>query len=242
MDDVMSGRTPRTPRRRWVLWAVFGTVGLIMGAAYATGFASTNNTTAENNAGEATNLNGKPAIANPSLYAGTITNSNALPISFDGNYGTLPSTVMFTIDLSGNDPYGHPYAGTYYSDIVLSNWAALALNTATPQWDILDFKFLGVECDAGFTTWTAASPDGPAAPSAQMDVDTVDAHVTFTGLAGGHKYCFGLDNATSLTEAAVLQAAAGGSVNGTVLFRPNATPGNTVPTAPNFTATVNRSA
>jgi hypothetical protein len=242
MDDVMSGRKPRSLRRRWVLWAVFGTVGLIMGAAYATGFTSTNNTSSDANAGEATQLFGKPATANPSQYANMVSTTNPLAVAFDGNYGTLTSTVMFTVDLTQHDPYGNALTGTYYSDIVLTNWNALGLTGANPAWDTIELKFLGVECDNGFTTWTPAGANGPANASAQMHVDRDDAHVTFTGMAAGHKYCFGLDNATALTQAAVLQAAAGGTVDGTVLFRPNAAPAATLPAAPQFAATVNRSA
>ncbi len=242
MDDVTSGTMPRPSRRRWVIWAVFGTVGIIMGAAYATGFTSTANTSSDAAGGNATALFGKPAVANPSTYAGAVSTTNPLAVGFDGNYGTVASTVMFTVDLTGNDPYGHALTGTYYTDVVLTNWSALGMTGATPLWDTLEFKFLAVECDSGFSAWTPAGADGPASPSAQMHVDRDDAHVTFSGMAAGHKYCIGLDTASATTEAAVLQAASGGTVNGTVLFRPDATPGNTVPPAPQFAATVNRSA
>jgi len=242
MDDASSGTKPRTWRRRWVLWAVFGTVGLIMGAAYATGFTSTNNTTSDANGGEATQLFGAPATANPSQYADMVSTTNPLAIAFDGNYGTITSTVLFTVDLTKNDPYGNALVGTYYTDVVLTNWDALGLTGGSPDWDTLEFKFLAVECDSGFTAWTPAGPDGPTNPSAQMHVDRVDAHVTFSGMAAGHKYCIGLDAADATTEAAVLQAASGGTVDGTVLFRPDAAPGETEPPAPQFAATVNRSA
>ena len=42
--DETTGRKPRISRRRLTFWAMFGTVGLIMGAAYATGFVSSQNT------------------------------------------------------------------------------------------------------------------------------------------------------------------------------------------------------
>jgi len=244
--EEMTGRKPGS-RRRVTLWALFGTVGLIMGAAYATGFASTNNTATDANAGEATQLLGKPAAANPSQYASTITATTPLALTFDGNYGTIATpTVLFTIDLTGNDPYGNAFVGTYYSDIVLSNWAALGLDgslgAGAEAWDTIDLKFIGVDCTTGFTNFQTAGTNPPTNGSAQMHVDRVDAHVTFTGLAHGNKYCFGLDTASATTEAAVLQAASGGTVNGTVLFRPNAAVGATLPTAPQFAATVNRSA
>jgi hypothetical protein len=243
MDDVTSGTTPRPSRRRWVLWAVFGTVGVIMGAAYATGFTSTNNGATDANAGEATQLFGKPATANPSQYANMVSTTNPLAITFDGNYGTLAaSTVMFTVDLTKNDPYGNALVGTYYTDVILSNWSTLGMTGANPAWDTLDLKFLAVECDSGWTAWTPAGANGPANASAQLHVDRDDAHVTFTGMAAGHKYCIGMDTASAVTEAAALQAASGGTIDGTVMFRPNAAPTATLPTAPQFAATVNRSA
>ncbi len=243
MDDVTSGTKPRAWRRRSVFWGIFGAVGIIMGAAYATGFASTNNTSADTHAGEATQLFGAPAAPNPSQYANMVAATTPLALDFDGNYATIAAnTVLFTVDLTQNDPYGNALTGTYYTDVVLSNWNALGLTGGTPQWDTLDLKFLAVECDAGFSAWTPAGANGPTQASTQMHVDRVDAHVTFSGMAAGHKYCIGLAPASATTEAAVLQAASGGTVDGTVMFRPNAAPGAALPTAPQFAATVNRSA
>jgi hypothetical protein len=245
MDEI-TGRKPATSRRRLTFWALFGTVGLIMGAAYATGFASTNNTATDANAGEATQLLGTPAVVNPSQYAAMVAPTTPLAVTFDGNYGTIATaTALFTVDLTHNDPYGNALTGTYYADVVLSNWAALGMNVggAGPaQWDTLEFKFKGVQCDSGFTAFTPAGANGPTNPTAQMHVDRVDAHVTFTGLTAGHKFCFGLDVASAATEAAALQAASGGSVADTVMFRPNAAPTATLPTAPQFAVTLNRSA
>src|ERR1700686_4089123 len=144
MDEI-TGRKPATSRRRLTLWALFGTVGLIMGAAYATGFASTNNTATDANAGAATQLLGGPATANPSQYASTVATPQALALTFDGNYATIAAPrVIFTVDLSGQDPYAVNFAGTYYADVVLSNWHALGLDPAgggPPQWDTLDLKW-----------------------------------------------------------------------------------------------------
>jgi hypothetical protein len=242
MDDATSGMKPRW-RRRSVFWALFGAVGIIMGAAYATGFASSSGTSNDTNAGEATQLFGAPAAPNPSQYANMISATTPLALDFDGNYGTIAAdTVLFTVDLTHADPYNNALAGTYYTDVVLTNWSALGLTGGSPAWDTLDLKFLAVECDAGFSAWTPAGADGPTQASVQMHVDRVDAHVTFSGMAHGHKYCIGLAPASATTEAAVLQAASGGVVDGTVLFRPNAAPTATVPAAPQFAATVNRSA
>jgi hypothetical protein len=244
--DETTGRKPATSRRRLTLWALFGTVGLIMGAAYATGFASTNNTTTETNAGSATQLLGTPAVVNPSQYAAMVAATTPLAVTFDGNYGVIAAaTNMFTIDLTHTDPYGHALVGTYYADVVLSNWSALGLDvggTGPAQWDTLEFKFKGVQCDGVFSAFAPPGANGPTNPTAQMHVDRVDAHVTFTGLAAGHKFCFGLDPANATTEAAALQAASGGSIADTVMFRPNAAPTATLPAAPQFAVTLNRSA
>jgi len=71
-------------------------------------------------------------------------------------------------------------------------------------------------------------------------IDRVDAHVTFSGLAGAKKYCFGVAAANATTESAALQASASGLIADTVLFRPDSL---TVPAnAPNFTLTLDRSA
>ncbi len=240
MDEREAVR-PTRHRRRNIIWALFGAAGLIMGAAYATGFVSTSNSTTDPNAGEATQLLGKPAAANPSQYANMVSSSAApagpLTIGFDGNYGTIASpTIMFVVDLTKNDPYGNALVGTYYTDILLTNWSALGLDGSGsgPAWDTLEFHFEQVSCGTpDFTTPVAA---------AQMHVDRVDAHVTFTGLAAGAKYCFGLNTATATTEAAALQAASGGTINDTVMFRPNADPTAVQPAAPQFAATVSRSA
>jgi hypothetical protein len=247
--DETNGRKPRLSKRRLTLWALFGTVGLIMGAACATGFASTTNSASDVNTGEATQLLSKPAADNPSQYEGTVATPQALALTFDGNYGTIAAPrVLFTVDLGVNDPYGKPLTGTYYADVVLSNWAALGLapGGGPPQWDTIELKWWAVDCTGaaltGFTTFQTPGTDPPADASDQMHVDRDDAHVAFTGLTAGRKYCIGLDTASAATEAAVLQAAAGGNVDGTVLFRPNANPTAVVPTAPNFAVTVARSA
>jgi len=234
MEDA-TGRKPAISRRRLTFWALFGTVGLIMGAAYATGFASTTNTAADTNHGDATPLLGVAAPNSAAQYAGTITAPNPLAVAFDGYYGTIAApTDMFEVDLTGNDPQGQALTGTFYVDLVLNNWHALGLDaTGTGQWDIVELGWQEHQCDAGFANnWTGATAQ-------QMHVERVDAHVTFAALAAGHKYCFGLDTATSTTEAAVLAAASGGNVTGTVLFRSSLA---SSPTAPQFTATVNRSA
>ncbi len=230
MDEMTAGK-PRGSRRRLTFWAMFGTVGLIMGAAYATGFASTTNTDATNTTTGTPTL-GSPSGANPNLYGGLVT-PHALSYTFDGYYGTFVKTDMFTVDLTVPDGQGHtPLAGeTYYVDVVIANWTQLQ-----PDWDTVDMNFKIMDC-------TASSPATYASASAtqMLNVDRVDAHVTFSGLAGAKKYCIGLDTATSATEEAALAAAGStGAVADTVLFRVStaSAPAN----VPQFAATLNRSA
>ena len=220
-----------------------------MGAAYATGFASTNNHATDANAGEATQLLSKPAADNPSQYKGTVAAQQDLALTFDGNYGTIAAPrVLFTGDLGVNDPYGQALTGTYYADVVLSNWAGLGMEPGNgpPQWDTIDLKWWAVDCTganlSGFTDFQTPGTNPPANASDQMHVDRDDAHVSFTGLTAGRKYCIGLDTASAASEAAVLQGATNGNVDGTVLFRPNADPTAVLPTVPQFAVTVARSA
>jgi len=242
--EETTGRKPGY-RRKTTLWALFGTVGLIMGAAYATGFVSTGNGATDAAGGAATQLIGKPAVSNTSLYAGRVAATTPLAITFDGNYGVIAAdTNLFTVDLTGNDPYGVAYSSSnhYFADILLTNWSALGMAPGgTPEWDTLDFKIQEVDC--GSTAWTPGSSTwagytSPAPTTAMMVVDRVDAHVTFSGLPGGTKYCFGLAPASALTESTALLGASSGSVADTVMIRPDS---SAVPaTAPNFTLTLNR--
>ena len=225
--DETTGRKPGISRRRLTFWAMFGTVGLIMGAAYATGFVATSNTTTQTATGTATL--GSPSLASPNLYGGLVSAPNPLAIGFDGYYGTVPETDMFVVDLTTADAQGHvPLAGeTYYADVVVANWTALT------AWDTIDLNFKVMDC-------TASTPGSFATASANhvLNLDRVDAHVTFSGLAGAKKYCIGVDLANATTEALALSTASGGNVPDTVLFRSTTA---SAPTAPQFAVTLNRS-
>jgi len=227
--DETTGRKPGISRRRLTFWALFGTVGLVMGAAYATGFISSQNTTTQTATGTATL--GTPSGANPDLYGGLVSAPHLLAIGFNGYYGTVPQTDMFQLDLTVPDGQNHtPLAGeTYYADVVLDNWTAL-----TAGWDTVDVNFVITDCTGGFTDFSVPITNHV------MNVDREDAHVTFSGLAGAKTYCIGVNAATPTTEAAALAAdTAGGTVGDTVLFRTSTA---SAPTAPQFAVTLNRSA
>lgn len=242
MDEM---RTP-TPvrRRRGAVWALFGVVGLVMGVAFATGFAQTSNTISDPSAGDATQLLGKPSAINSSQYASYVTVQSALDVGFDGNYATIASpTVLFDIKVAADDPYGTPYPGgaRFYSDVVLTNWVGMHMDGSAPgpEWDTLEFEWDLEPCTGGAVTdaWAAA------AQTPQMHVDRVDAHVTLTGLLPGTEYCVGLNAADAATESAALATATSGTITGTVMFRSDAEVNSAVtPVVPQFAATIGRSA
>ncbi len=245
MDEMQAPRKSGF-KRRATLWAVFGVVGVVMGAAFATGFAQTSNTSSDANKGDATQLVGTPSKANASQFAGYVTApTDALALTYDGNYGLIPAdTVLFDINIPANDPYGHAYGGSarFYSDVILSNWTELGMDptSGTAQWDTLEFQWKIETCSGG----TVADDFAAASSTPQMHVDRVDAHVTFSGLTAGTEYCVGLSKADATSESAALETATTqGYITGTVLFRSDATVATaTNPTAPQFAATISRSA
>jgi hypothetical protein len=235
MDVTTQELAPR--KRRYLrVWALIGAAGLITGAAYASGFATDPPAVPTDLADDVANpMLGQNGAPLSSLYSGTVAAAGSLDITtFDGVYGTLLNTKLFEIDLAKMDPYGKPYAGTFYADVYVTNWTALGY-PAAPEWSQLNFKFLqsaaGKDCsDAAFYTAPTATQ--------QLSVDRVDAHVTFSGLTGGNKYCIGLAQEDALSQSGHTITA--GVIDGTFITRPDTV---VIPTAaPQFTAVMNRSA
>jgi hypothetical protein len=236
MDDTMQVQ-PSRKRRHLRVWALIGAAGLITGAAYSSGFATTTSVAPLDGADDvATPAFGQQGAALDSLYSGTVSAQGTVTITtFDGVYGVIPNTKLFEVDLTGNDPYGKAYTGTFFADVYITNWAALGYQSATPEWSQLNFKFL--QSAATFDCSTTAYATAPAAFQ-QLSVDRVDAHVTFGGLAAGNKYCIGLKAETALTQSG--HPNTGGVVDGTFITRPDTT---VIPAvAPQFMAVMNRSA
>ena len=229
MDAIKGG--PRRHTRRTVLWALFGTVGLLLGAAWATGFATSQSTTNTASDPSATDVFGVGATApaTPSQYAGKIAKITDLAVGFDGLWGTVPAdTTLFKVDLTGNDSNGEAMAGKFYTDVYMTNF------TSANPWSAQQYKFLEIDCSAAdpvaadYDTAQALAPTtvaGDHQPKV-MNVTSVDAHVSFQDLDAGSKYCFAIHSTPQANDTA-----------GTFLTRPD-TASN--PQAPLFTGIVNR--
>jgi hypothetical protein len=244
MDEIET--TKGTPRRRPMkLWALFGLGGLVMGAAYATGFAG-NVSAAHGTDSLATPVfgTGPTALASPSPYVSDVVPGDALTVGFVGQRGVIQSdAVLFEIDLSHELP-----GQTYYTDIYLSNY-----NTVTATWEGMQLKWLplgsctnptvgtgGGKVPAGtfVTANTGVTPPfagvGSTGPRI-MNVTSSDAHVSWTGLDGGATYCYGIiatAHDTGNTDQTIAD-----DLNGNWLTE--VAPG-TIPVMPTFSAIVNR--
>ena len=200
-------------RRRSLTWLAFGLVGLIMGAVWAVGLATS--TSALGSTATATQVFGtEPPAAGTSQYAGLVTANTALTIAFNGTWGKVDAdTPMFDVDLTAE-------TGTYF--------VAVYLNNNATGWSVLNLEFKQVDKTCAATV--AADWVTPAATSV-MVVETEDAWAVFPTLASGagKDYCFGIQLITPKAN----------DTAGTYIRKPS--PGSS-PTAPVFVAMLNRSA
>lgn len=212
--DVEAG-TRRSKRRRTRSWLAFGLVGLIMGAVWAVGFATSTATVDVAGATAAPPIFGSPNPgATPSQYAGLVTENTALTIGFQGSWGKIDAdTPMFDVDLTAE-------TGTYFVVVYIDNNAT--------GWAVLQLEFRQVN-----KTCAAAVPADWAAPAATsvMVVETEDAWAVFPSLASGvgADYCIGIQAITPQAD----------DETGTYIRRPST---SSTPTAPVFVALLNRSA
>ncbi len=211
--DLEAGIRSRR-RRRSLTWLAFGLVGLIMGAVWAVGIA-TSTATVNTPGAAATQVFGTaPGTAPASAYDTLVTANTALIIDFTGTWGSIAvDAEMFDVDLTLE-------TGTYF--------VAIYLNNNATGWSVLQLEFRQVDMTcaaAGPTDW-----DSPAATSV-MVIETEDAWAVFPGLAsgGGADYCFGIRDITPKAN----------DTAGTYIRRP--TP-SASPTAPIFVAMLGRSA
>jgi hypothetical protein len=225
MDAITGGSRRHT--RRTVLWALFGIIGLLLGAAWATGFGSSQSTTSANNA-TATRVFGQSAAEPQTLspYAAAVTNPANVAVTFDGLWGVIAAdTLVFKVDLTGQ-------VGTYYTTIYLKNFSS-----GNP-WASEQYKWLEFDCSsanplaADYTTAYGVVASNNAHEPKLMNITGADAHVSFPTLAGGNKWCFGIQHSTGTNNHA-------DDTSGTFLTRPDT---SAAPGAPLFTAVVNRSA
>jgi len=174
--DLKAGTRSRR-RRRSLTWLAFGLVGLIMGAVWAVGLATS--TSALGSTATATQVFGTPPVAaGTSQYATLVTAKTSLTIAFAGTWGKIDTdTAMFEVNLTAQ-------TGTYF--------VALYLDNNATGWSALNLKFLQVD-----TACSSADFSSPIASSV-MVVETEDAWAVFPTLAsgGGKTYCFGIEAIT----------------------------------------------
>ncbi len=214
--EAVEADTHSRRRRRTFTWLVFGLVGLIIGAVWAVGIATSTATVDTAGATAAAQVFGtSPPAAGTSQYAGLVTTNTALTIGFQGTWGKVDAdTKMFDVDLTS-------LSGTYFVAVYLNNnatgWSALNL----------EFRQVNKACTDG--TLGAADWAAPAATSV-MVVETEDAWAVFPSLASGAgaNYCIGIQTLVPANDSA-----------GTYIRRPSP---SSSPTAPTFIALLNRSA
>jgi hypothetical protein len=236
----------RRPSARLIAWAAAGVAVVATGTAYATGFASTANTTADPANGAATPLFGQPPAPDPALYPNAIT-TFPLPIGWDGLTGQVAhDTDVFTVSVPATDARtGAAYPGgtTFALHVVVTDQPDLVGGAGghTP-WTTLQLQWSLAPCPGGaFSDETSAAPTF-ASPLVQalMPVTTGTIEATLTGLAPGTVYCAGVKQAyPDATDPA-----------GTDLARPYATDADAqaanpawtsaVPVAPQLTAQLQR--
>jgi hypothetical protein len=200
-------------RRRTMAWALFGLIGLLMGVIWAVGFATSTAVIDGTIEENAAKVFGTPPGAAPtSEYDGLIAADTPLTIGFKGTWGKIPSDTP----MFNVDLTGQS-AGTFFTTVYLTNnptgWSALQI----------EFRQVNLACSAT-TASDWASPDATSV----MVVETEDAYATFNSLAPGGDYCIGVQATPKADDP-----------NGTFMRRPSAA---TNPVAPEFAATLNRSA
>jgi len=168
--------TRRLKRRRTRTWLVFGLVGLMMGAVWAVGIASSSGAIGSSTAA-AEVFGAAPGAEPTSGYAGLVTAETALTIGFSGSWGVVAAdTGMFEVDLTLET------AGTFFLGVFLDNnptgWTALQL----------DFVQVNTAC--------AAVDFSTPIDNSVMVIETEDAWAEFPSLAFGNTYCIGIAAAT----------------------------------------------
>jgi hypothetical protein len=210
MIESTTRKPARKARRRLGVWLGFAAVGIATGAVWATGFASI---------GGATGTNGSSPIVAPSApgahspdLQGSVAAGSPLTVDWAGRWGSTASTNFFTVDLSGK-----PGTQTFNVAFLLTN------DISGDGWSSLQLQLEAVDIASG--ACDPAAFDGTNRARV-MAFDAQDAGVYWNGLAGGKKYCIGLN------------ASDGQDTAGTFLRRDSDTTGPAE--YPTFIATVDR--
>lgn len=206
-----TGKTARRGRRRLAAWLTFAALGIVMGAVWATGFASIGGAQGSTAGSPAVTSGGASDHVN--AMAGVVTAGSPLTVDWTGRWGSTAATEFFKVDLDSK-----PAAQTFNASMLLTN------DISTFGWESLQLKVELKDVGAGGSCTPASDFDGTQNPKV-MVFDTRDAGVYWNALAGGTTYCIGL------------AASNGQDTSGTFLRSASDTP----PTGyPAFTATVDR--
>jgi hypothetical protein len=180
----MSAITTRS-RARLVAWLVFAAVGVGMGTVWATGFASVGGQTPNPASTGSTALVHTPGVADSSSLATKVTPGTgfASRVTWDGLYGATAATSFFKVDLTG-------LSGNYNVSMLLSNGAAMA----NAGWVSLQMRVGYLTDPAGGCS--NADFAGALSDPQVITFDNEDAGAYWSGLAGNHVYCLGMNSLT----------------------------------------------
>jgi hypothetical protein len=179
VDSSSVGPSRSRSRRRLAAWLAFGVAGIAAGAVWATGFATAGGQQGTQTASPI--LAPQDPAAHPANLAGLVTAGSTLTYNWTGRWGSVASTNMFTVDLSGQSA-----GNTYNVAVLLDNGGSFDNTTG---WSSLQLKL--EETTPAGAACAASDFDGTKNPRV-MAFDTQDAGVYWNGLAGGAKYCLGI--------------------------------------------------
>jgi hypothetical protein len=180
MSSIDSPRIPRSrSRRRLAAWLAFGAAGLATGAVWATGFGTVGGATGTNVA--------SPIVApstpadHPANLAAVVTAGTTLDYNWQGRWGAVADSLLFTVDLSAQSA-----ANSYNLGFLLTNGSSLS----SAGWTSLQLKVEQTPATAGVC---AASTFDGTKNAKVMAFDSADAGVYWNALAGGDIYCIGVN-------------------------------------------------
>jgi hypothetical protein len=179
MSDTTANKTQpaRRNRRRLAAWLAFAAVGIIMGAVWATGFASIGGSTGSTTASPS--VTAGSSSAHTSALAGKVAAVSPLSVNWTGRWGSIPSDEkFFKIDLTG-------LTGTFNMAMLLSN------NISTGGWETIQLNVENVQLPSGTADCSTATFDGTQ-QNKVMVFDSLDAGVYWNALAGDKVYCIGV--------------------------------------------------
>jgi hypothetical protein len=170
-------RSARRNRRRLTAWIAFAAVGIIMGAVWATGFASIGGSTNSTAASPA--VTSGAASNHNSALANTVTGVGTLSVDWTGRWGSIASDEkFFKVDLTG-------ITGTFNVAMLLSN------DIHTGGWETLQLNVENVQLASGTADCSSATFDGTQ-QNKVMVFDSQDAGVYWNALNGDKVYCIGV--------------------------------------------------